>query len=372
MRDNRWTVIAAGAVIGGLSVGLVKLGNPANMGICVACFIRDIAGGLGLHRAEAVQYIRPEAPGFILGSMIVALATREFKARGGASPLLRFVMGFFLMIGALVFLGCPLRMVLRLAAGDLNALVGLLGFSAGILAGIAFLRRGFSLGRSGSATLANGAVMPVLSVGLLIAVATAPAFIYFSAKGPGSAHAPILASLAAGLIVGALAQRARLCMAGGIRDLFLIHDAHLFRGFVGIFVVALALNLLTGGFKLGFAGQPIAHTDGLWNFLGMSLVGLAAVLLGGCPLRQCVLAGEGDADAGVTLLGMLMGGAFAHNFGTAASAAGAPLNGKIGVVIGLAAMALIGCVSVPSKADARAKRAGAKRANREEGAADAA
>jgi uncharacterized protein len=39
---------------------LVKLGNPGNMGICVACFSRDIAGALGLHRAATVQYIRPE------------------------------------------------------------------------------------------------------------------------------------------------------------------------------------------------------------------------------------------------------------------------------------------------------------------------
>ena len=38
-----------------LSAILMLLGNPANMGICVACFIRDIAGGLGLHRAEIVQ-----------------------------------------------------------------------------------------------------------------------------------------------------------------------------------------------------------------------------------------------------------------------------------------------------------------------------
>ena len=39
------------------------------------------------------------------------------------------------MIGALMFLGCPLRMVIRLGGGDLNALVGLVGFIAGILAG---------------------------------------------------------------------------------------------------------------------------------------------------------------------------------------------------------------------------------------------
>ena len=42
-------------------------------GFCVACFTRDIAGGIGLHRAPPVQYIRPEIIGLVLGSLIAAL-----------------------------------------------------------------------------------------------------------------------------------------------------------------------------------------------------------------------------------------------------------------------------------------------------------
>lgn len=49
------------------------------------------------------------------------------------------------MVGALAFLGCPLRMVLRLAGGDLNAIIGILGFAVGILVGIFFLNNGFTL-----------------------------------------------------------------------------------------------------------------------------------------------------------------------------------------------------------------------------------
>ena len=45
-------IIAVGVVIGVLAALLQKWGNPGNMGICVACFERDVAGGLGLHRAE--------------------------------------------------------------------------------------------------------------------------------------------------------------------------------------------------------------------------------------------------------------------------------------------------------------------------------
>ena len=62
-RHGPWVT---GGILGLLAVLLVKLGNPGNMGFCVACFTRDIAGALGLHRAAVVQYLRPEIPGFIL------------------------------------------------------------------------------------------------------------------------------------------------------------------------------------------------------------------------------------------------------------------------------------------------------------------
>jgi len=66
---GRWGMIGVGAFIGVLAALLQKLGNPGNMGICVACFERDIAGAVGLHRAAVVQYMRPEIIGFVLGSL---------------------------------------------------------------------------------------------------------------------------------------------------------------------------------------------------------------------------------------------------------------------------------------------------------------
>ena len=51
----------------------------------------------------------------------------------------------------------------------------------------------------------------------------------------------------------------------------------------GFFIVMLAFNLLTGGFKLSFEGQPISHSHHLWNFLGLYAVGFAAVLAGRAP-----------------------------------------------------------------------------------------
>jgi YedE family putative selenium metabolism protein len=125
---------------------------------------------------------------------------------------------------------------------------------------------------------------------------------------------------------------------GGIRDIILFRDNHLFIGFLGVFVIALIGNLATGNFTLGFAGQPVAHTQSLWNFMGMLVVGYAAVLLGGCPLRQLILAAEGNTDSAITVIGMLVGAAFAHNMALASSPAGASVNGKIAVMTGLIIM----------------------------------
>ncbi len=343
MKNSKKLIIGSGALVGILAALLVKFGNPVNMGVCVACFYRDIAGALGLHRVAVVQYIRPEIIGFILGAFIIAKTKGEFKTRGGSSPMLRFIFGFFLMIGALVFLGCPLRMILRLANGDLNALVGVLGYIAGILIGIHFLKKGFTLGRSVKQSQAAGYTMPAIAIALLVFLIVAPSFILFSQEGPGSMAAPLVVSLVAGLLLGAALQRTRLCTAGGFRDAFLIKDFHFLWGLIGIFVFALLGNLIFNfeSFKIGFEGQPIAHSDHVWNFLGMTLVGLTAVLLGGCPLRQTILAGEGDTDAAVTILGLIVGAAFAHNFGLAASPKGVPTNGKIAVIIGFVAVIAI-------------------------------
>ncbi|MGB5822929.1 MAG: YedE family putative selenium transporter [Proteocatella sp.] len=335
-------IILAGAIIGIISVVLVLTGNPGNMGLCVACFLRDISGAVGLHSAAVVQYLRPEISGLILGALGMALISKEFKPKGGSSPFLRFILGFIVMVGALMFLGCPLRMVLRLAGGDLNALWGFAGFTAGILAGIQFLNKGFTLGRTQKSSIAEGSAISFIATALIILLLIAPAGLLFSAKGPGSMHAPILIALAAGLIGGAIAQKTRLCMVGGIRDVFMFKDFYLFSGFISIFVFALIGNVAFGKFALGFADQPIAHTDALWNFLGMLSAGWGSVLLGGCPLRQLILAGEGNSDSAVTVMGLVVGAAFAHNFKLASSPAGPTSFGKIAVII---AFVVLACIS---------------------------
>ena len=291
MKKVHLGVIIAGAAVGLAALILTALGNPTNMGFCIACFLRDISGAVGLHSAAKVQYVRPEIIGLVLGAFIMSVASKEFKARAGSSPAIHFVLGAF--------------------------------------------------------------------------VVTVPALFKFSEEGPGSMRAPFWIALVIALVVGALAQKSRLCMVGGLRDAFMLKDFHLLYGFVAIFVVTLVGNLAMGKFHLGFALQPIAHSAHLWNLLGMVLVGWGSVLLGGCPLRQLILAAQGNGDSAVTVFGMLVGAALAHNFGLAGNpdskseageliVGGISTAGKIAVVLGLVVMLVVVILNLPKKEEAKA------------------
>ncbi|HQP25836.1 MAG TPA: YedE family putative selenium transporter [Smithellaceae bacterium] len=345
--STRAGIIVVGAVIGIGAALLQYFGNPPNMGICVACFERDIAGALGFHRADVVQYLRPEIMGFVLGAFVAALIAGEYKPRGGSSPLIRFFLGIFAMMGALVFLGCPWRTLLRLAGGDGNAILGIVGLVVGIFIGVLFLKNGYSLGRSHAQRKASGWVFPALMLCLFLLLVFQVSFtpggpIFFSAKGPGSQHAPILFSIAAGLIIGAIAQRSRFCTMGAFRDVILIKDFHLISGVAALLVFAFVTNMVLGQFKPGFEGQPVAHTQHIWNFLGMVLSGLAFVLAGGCPGRQLFLSGEGDMDAAIFATGMIVGAGIAHNFAMASSPKGIGAFGPAAVIIGFLFCLIIG------------------------------
>ena len=345
LSDSKKKLALAGVICGVVAACLAYFGNPANMAFCIACFIRDTAGALGMHSAEAVQYARPEIIGLVLGAFLISVATKEYRSTAGSSPMVRFVLGMVLAIGSLVFLGCPLRMIIRMSAGDLNAWVALIGFVLGVGTGVFALKRGFSLGRAHLTNRVSGGVLPVLMLGVL-ALALGTTLLKSSTSGPGSMHAPILLSLAGGLVFGAAAQKSRMCFAGSIRDVILMRNFDLLTIIGGFFVVMLVFNAATGRFILGFdTPGMIAHSGHLWNILGMYAVGFAAVLAGGCPLRQLILAGQGSSDSAVTVLGMFAGAAAAHNFGLAASgtaldaetqeivAGAVPMNGKVAVIL---------------------------------------
>ena len=295
--------------------------------------------------------------GAVFGSFIAALVCREWRPRGGSAPIIRFLLGVFAAVGALVFLGCPWRALLRLAGGDANSLVGIAGLAAGVGLGCVFLKTGYSLGRNYPTPKVAGWAFPAVMALLLGLLLLRTSFkegeaIFFSTTGPGAMHAPVWLSLLGGVLVGMLAQRTRFCTMGALRDAMLIRDFHLLTGVGAFLVAAVAVNLSTGGVKWGWEAMPISHMDHLWNFLGMMLAGLCFALAGGCPGRQFFLSGEGDGDAAVFCCGMFVGAGLVHNWFLAATpdkivenvlvVGGPGFCGKIAVVVGIAVCVVLG------------------------------
>jgi len=342
----------AGAAIGVLAPLLTNWGNPRNKGLTITCSIRDIAGALGLHQTPSAQYIRPEIIGMLLGAFIVSFAFKEYKARGGSSPFIRFALGFFVMVGSEVFLACPTHTLLRLAGGDLNALTGLAGLVAGIVVGVIFIKMRFNLGRNKPLKPAAGLIPVFFALTLLLLVVVKPGFISFSTTGGGSLRALLWVSLAVGLAVGFLAQRTRLCFMAGWRNIFLIKNSEYFYGVAAFFLAALLTNYIAGNFTAdgfyhwGFTRQPYSVHNQLWNITSMTLVGLASTLLGGCPLRQLILAGEGDSDAAMVILGFLAGAPATQYFLIKSNEGffGVNVNGPLAVLIGLAFCITVGFI----------------------------
>jgi len=334
--------IIAGAALGAMSIVLTALGNPPNMGLSVACFLRDIAGACGLHTVGSVHYVRPEVIGILLGAVRAAASSKEFDPRGGSSPMTRFLIAVIIMFGMMVFLGCPLRMLLRIGGGDLNAMVGLAGFAAGVAVGTMWLKRGFSLRRAYTQSMTEALVLPAAMVLLLLLSVNFPSLFLFSTSGAGAMHAPVLISLIAGLIAGGLCQRSRFCTVAAVRNGILFRDFSLLWGVLALVASVTVGNALLGRLHYSFSGQPAAQQNGLWNFLSMALVGWGSVLLDGCPLRQLILTGEGNTDSAVVVLGFFVGAALSHNFHIVSLSSGPTQNGMIAVVAGFAVLTVIG------------------------------
>ena len=334
--------LLAGLAMGIAGAALAFFGNPRNTGICVSCFVENVAGSLRLHGDPRMSYLRPELMGFLLGSTVMALGRGSFRPRGGSSPLIRFFVGIFLIIGSTVFLGCPIKVVLRLAGGDVTALSGLAGLVGGVWVGVLFLQRGFFLGRSRRAPSLAGWLLPVIMILLTAGALWGPVSLRGGMVGAAAEHAPLLLSLAAGGIVGALAQRSSFCVTGGLRNFFLTKDLSMISGVGILFVSALAFNVAVGLFQPGIYNQPGTHLDHGWSFAGMALVGFGAALIGGCPFRQLVLAGEGDTDAGAAVLGMLVGGGLVHSWALRSTLAGVTPGGKAATAIGFLLVLAVG------------------------------
>jgi YedE family putative selenium metabolism protein len=330
--EAAWALAVSGALFGAVAAGLVLLGNPSATGLCASCFLVNVAGSIGLHARAAQSYLRPELLGIVLGAFFAAFATREFRVGGGASAPAHFIGGAFVLLGCEVFIGCPIKALLRTAGGGLAGLTGVAGLAVGVLAAVLFLRDGFSLSPGRRRPEALGFVLPVGAFALL-AMAVLGAG---QAQPGGTSHAPFAISLAAGLFFGAAGQRSRFCITGSLRNAALLRDFREGAGTLAFLGAVMAFNVAGGTFNPTLAYEPGAHTDLLWAFLALAMVGLGATLIAGCPFRQLIRASSGDLDAAAAVAGMLAAAGLSVRLGIGSSPAGVTDAGRVAVLLGLA------------------------------------
>ena len=140
-------------------------------------------------------------------------------------------------------------------------------------------------------------------------------------------EAYIIGTLIVGFIAGFLGQRSRLCFVGGIRDLYLVKSAYLFKGLMG-FIIAAFIGLfifnnniafpwsLEKGLMVAISGAPceIGISALIVAIVGGLGLGFFAVQSGGCQFRQTVMTGEGNKKALIYLLGFFVGAIIFHLF----------------------------------------------------------
>jgi len=134
-----------------------------------------------------------------------------------------------------------------------------------------------------------------------------------------------IVTLIFGILIGWLGQRSGFCSIGGFRDFFLFRHTRLLNGYialiVGAFVGYLVFWLITPAafehffwlMTSGFTPVPGAPAGlsatgyVILAVIGGIAVGVIGVILGGCPLRQCVMTSEGNIKSLFFVIGMCIG-----------------------------------------------------------------
>lgn len=139
-------------------------------------------------------------------------------------------------------------------------------------------------------------------------------------------YAVPLVTLLLGILIGYLAQRSGYCSVGGFRDYLLFRHTRILSGYLTLIVASFAGYLLfwfltpsaMEHFFWALTSNPLSPIPGAPGGLNLAaylifaaipgfLVGFICILLGGCPIRQTVMASEGSYKAAFFFIGMAAG-----------------------------------------------------------------
>ncbi len=143
--------MAAGMIIAATSVCaqvLLNFAPPEAYGICLVCHGRDLFAQIGraiFSTPIEMSEIAREGPivtvfGILIGAFIAAKTSGEFRWQWVESKWFAFICGIVVSICALIVSGCPMRILIRTAYGELNALFALIALVLGCIVGTLLLK----------------------------------------------------------------------------------------------------------------------------------------------------------------------------------------------------------------------------------------
>jgi hypothetical protein len=121
---------------------------PAAYSFCLTCHTRDLVNAVlnlifsaGFQTAAvAHRALMVSSPAVLIGAYFAARFHVERAPRKSERPLLHFTIGFVVMVCGIVIFGCPTRLTMRAAYGDVYGLLAVAGMFLGIWCGTAAMR----------------------------------------------------------------------------------------------------------------------------------------------------------------------------------------------------------------------------------------
>ena len=147
----RITATHMGIVLGILAVAagaFFEVRPPEAYGVCMACHARDLVNWTINRFGHTRLTVAPASLvfpvltviGVLLGALLGAKASCEFRWRTPDSSLKTFIYGILVMNFALLAGGCSIRLLLRTAAGEALGMMGFAGLVAGVVLGTVSLK----------------------------------------------------------------------------------------------------------------------------------------------------------------------------------------------------------------------------------------